>query len=37
MHTGKPAAFTVKLPDCGLSKSVTLKSNCLVVVDFEVP
>ncbi|MGH9199551.1 MAG: hypothetical protein ACRD1T_27950, partial [Acidimicrobiia bacterium] len=36
-YTGKPATFTVKLPNYGLSTSATLKSNGFIVVDFTVP
>ena len=36
-YTGKPATFTVKLPDYNLSQTVTLKSNGYLVVDFVVP
>ncbi len=35
-YTGKPATFTVKLPDYNLAKTVTLKSNGFVLVDFTV-
>jgi hypothetical protein len=36
-HTGKAATFTLKLPDYSLVKSVTLKANGLVAVDFQIP
>jgi len=36
-YTGKPATFVVKAPAYGLSKSVTLKSNGFLVVDFTLP
>ena len=36
-YTGKAATFTVRLPDYGLAKTVTLKSNGFVTVDFTVP
>jgi hypothetical protein len=35
--TGKAATFTVKLPDYKQSKSVTLKANGFVVVNFVIP
>jgi hypothetical protein len=35
-YTGKAATFTVKLPDKGQSKSVTVKANALVEVDFQI-
>jgi hypothetical protein len=36
-YTGKPAMFTVKLPDYDKSQSVTLKSNGFLVVNFTLP
>ncbi|MBI3458435.1 MAG: carboxypeptidase regulatory-like domain-containing protein [Candidatus Rokubacteria bacterium] len=36
-HTGKAATFTVKLPGYGQQKSVTLKANGFVIVNFVVP
>ncbi len=36
-YTSKPAAFIVKLPAYNQSKSVTLKSNGFLVVDFTLP
>jgi hypothetical protein len=36
-HKGKAATYTVKLPAYGLSKTVTVKANALVAVDFEIP
>ena len=35
-YTGKAATFTVKLPAYDQSKSVTLKSNGYLVVNFTV-
>ncbi len=35
-HTGRPATFTVKLPAYSLLRSVTLKANGFVEVDFTV-
>jgi len=36
-YTGKPATFTVVLPDNNLWQSMTLKSNHFILVDFELP
>ncbi len=36
-HTGKAATFTIKLPDYNQQKSVTLKANSFVVVNFTIP
>ncbi len=36
-YTGKPTTFTIKLSEFGLSKSITLKSNGYVQVDFVTP
>jgi hypothetical protein len=36
-YTGKPATFTVMLPDYNQSQTVTLKSNGFLVVSFIVP
>jgi len=35
-HTGKAANFTIKLPDYKQSKTVTLKANSFVVVNFTI-
>ncbi len=36
-YTGRPATFTVKLPDHDIAQCVTMKSNRFLVVDFAVP
>ena len=36
-YTGKPATFTVKLPDDNLAQNVTLKANGFLIVNFTVP
>ena len=35
-YKGKPTTFTIKLPEYGVEKSVTIKSNKLVIVNFAV-
>jgi len=35
-HTGKATTYTIKLPDYGQIKTISLKSNQLVSVDFQV-
>jgi len=35
-YTGKATTFTVTLPAYGVSKSVTIKSNAFVFVNFSV-
>ena len=35
-YKGKPTTFTIKLPEYNVQKSVTIKSNKLVIVNFAV-
>jgi len=35
-YTGKAATFTIKLPEYGQQKSVTVKANSFALVDFQI-